>query len=118
MGWICECASKQGLVRIQPKYARRLFQLKAKVKLFRRAAELFRRTGDSRGHLLPPGDERPRLHDIDLPLHVSPFDILVATPKDALDSRRCTDQTTYHFVSKNNSVACNRHFFHTTTLIE
>jgi hypothetical protein len=52
----------------------------------RRAAE----NAEERREKLSAGDERPRLNNINLPLHVSPFDVLIAAAEDAFDSSRGT----------------------------
>src|ERR1044072_5207143 len=41
---------------------------------------------------LTAADERPRLHDVNLPFHVRPLDVLVAATKHTLDSVRSCNQ--------------------------
>ena len=54
----------------------------------------------------------PGLNDVDLALHVRPFDVLIAIAENAFDVERGTHQTAYHIISQHNAVASYRDFFH------
>jgi hypothetical protein len=44
-------------------------------------------------------DERARLHDVDLALHVRPFNVLIATPEETLDISSGLHQTPDNIIS-------------------
>src|SRR6185369_4746172 len=67
---------------------------------------------------LPSGNKRPRLHDVDLTLHIRPFNILIALAKHALDRVRRTHQSTYHIIRQHHPIAFDRHLFHTTIFVK
>src|SRR5437773_11780613 len=47
---------------------------------------------------LTSGNKRTRLDNVDLTLHVGPFDILLTATKDALDRRCCSHKATNHII--------------------
>src|SRR5690349_16095156 len=63
-------------------------------------------------------DIRPRLDDVDLPLHISPLNILVATAEHALDLVRRAHEPPNDIVSQHHPIAFDRHLFNATLLIK
>ncbi len=61
---------------------------------------------------------RPRLNNKNLPLHVRPLNILIATPKHSLDLRGRTNESTDNIVSQHNTIAGYRYFLHSTILVK
>ncbi len=49
-------------------------------------------------NILTSGDERARLHNVNLPAHNSPFDVLLTIFEDTFDFRRGTRKTPYHII--------------------
>src|SRR5438876_2782914 len=47
---------------------------------------------------LTSGNKRTRLDNVDLTLHVGPFDVLLTASKDALDRRCCSHKATNHII--------------------
>src|SRR5437763_16487973 len=67
---------------------------------------------------LSAGNERPRLHNIDLSAHERPFDVLLFTVKDLLDFRRGFGQTTYDVISQHHAIGADRNLFDATAVVE
>src|SRR5712691_7833290 len=61
---------------------------------------------------------RPRLHDIDFPAHVSPFDVLILTVKNPLDIFSGRGQTAHHFISQHHAFTTDRNFLDPAMLVE
>src|SRR5260370_23649370 len=61
---------------------------------------------------------RPRLDDIDLAFHVSPFDVLILTVENPLDIFSGGGQTAHHFIGQHHALTTDRNFFDPTVLVE
>lgn len=68
--------------------------------------------------MLTAGNKRPRLHDVNLTLHVSPLDVLIAVAEHTLDSGGRAHETANDVVSQHDSIACDRYLFHATVLVK
>lgn len=64
------------------------------------------------------GDEGARLHDVELSLHIRPFDVLFAVAKDAFDFRRRLDQTMDDIIRQHPPLACYRYLLQSALLVE
>src|SRR5712691_5607676 len=68
--------------------------------------------------ILSTGNIRPRLDDVDLPFHVSPFDVLISSVKDSLDTLGGSSQSTNHVISQHHAFTADRNFPDAAMLIE
>src|SRR5216683_2396504 len=65
-----------------------------------------------------PGNEGPRLDDVNLSFHVGPLDVLVAAAEDALDRCRRTHQPANYVVSQHHASTCDRHLLNTAFFVK
>src|SRR5690349_19201298 len=64
------------------------------------------------------GNVGPRLHDINLTFHVSPFDVLILIMEDPLDFFRCRSQTANDIIGQHLALSANGNFYDSTSFIK
>src|SRR5438309_4137855 len=64
------------------------------------------------------GDVVPGLHNVNLPAHVGPFDILVLSSEHALNAGSGSGQPPNHVVSQHDTLAGNRDLFNATAFVK
>src|SRR5205807_7143771 len=64
------------------------------------------------------GNERPRLHNINLSAHDRPFDVLLFTVKDLLDPVRRLRQAANNIVSQDHAIGADRNLFDAAAAVE
>jgi hypothetical protein len=80
--------------------------------------EFTRTCTNDRHSALAARNKWSRLHDINLALHVRPFDILIATAEDALNTRSGFNQATNYVVSQHHPFAGDGNFLDSASVIE
>src|ERR1041384_1793809 len=63
-------------------------------------------------------DVRARLHDVNLPAHEDPFDVLFLAAEDALDERSSMREPPHRFVIQDDALARDRNLFDAAFVIE